>query len=253
MSLNVSKFQLLSHKVHVHARNANMRLLLELPFAFTQFFRNYQISESCLLEPSESISDLGVCVSNDFSFEEHINQIAKKANLKCSWVLSVFKSRSSIVLLTTYKSLFRGILEYNCPLWSPTRVQDICLLEAVQRRLTSKIVSVNHLDYWDRLKVLNLMSLQRRRERYILLYMYKIYHELVPNDMDISWLDSGRRGFVAVIPPIPSSVQKMNTSYDNFFKVVGPKLWNGIPPNIRCEQSLANLKAALDSFFVKSF
>ena len=100
MSLNVSKFQQLSHKVHVHARNVNMRLLLQLPFAFAQFSRSHQISESYLLELFQSISDLGVSVSNDFSFEEHLNQIAKKANLKCLWVLSVFKSRSSIVLLT---------------------------------------------------------------------------------------------------------------------------------------------------------
>jgi len=34
--------------------------------------------------------------------------------------------------------------------------------------LTSKISEVRHLSYWDRLKKLNLMSLQRRRERYII-------------------------------------------------------------------------------------
>ena len=82
MSLNVSKFQLLSHKVHVHAKNTNMRLLLQLPFAFAQFSRSYQISESYLLEPSQSISDLGVCVSNDFSFEEHIKSDCKESKFK---------------------------------------------------------------------------------------------------------------------------------------------------------------------------
>ena len=35
------------------------------------------------------------------------------------------------------------------------------------------------------------------------------------------------------------------------FNVVGPKLWNGIPPNVRCEQSLAKFKTALDSFLLK--
>ena len=130
-------------------------------------------------------------------------------------------------------------------------MQDISTLEAVQRRLTSKIALVNHLDYWERLKALNLMSLQRRRERYLLLYMYKIYLGLVPNDLDISWCYSGRRGLVAIIPPMPSSVQKINTSYDNFFKVLGPKLWNGIPAAIRSEQSLAKFKTALDLFLLK--
>jgi hypothetical protein len=36
-------------------------------------------------------------------------------------------------------------------------------------------------DYWTRLKTLKLYSLERRRERYTVLYMWKIIRGLVPN------------------------------------------------------------------------
>jgi hypothetical protein len=88
----------------------------------------------------------------------------------------VFRTRDTVTMITLYKSLVRSLLEYCCPLWNPRKVTDIQLLESVQRTFTSKIRSVKHLNYWDRLRTLKLMSLQRRRERYIILQMWKVLH-----------------------------------------------------------------------------
>ena len=160
MEMNLKKFEMLSHKVHHIAPNRNMRYLLQLPFT-NQFTERSYILPNKQLFPSESVTDLGIEVSNDFDFDLHITQIARKANLKASWVLSVFKTRDETVMLTLFKSLVQSIVEYNCPLWSPHKIKEINILEAVQRRFTSKIFSVQHMDYWERLIQLNLMSLQR--------------------------------------------------------------------------------------------
>ena len=37
--------------------------------------------------------------------------------------------------------------------------------------ITHKITEVQHLNYWERLNELKLYSLQRRRERYIIIYI----------------------------------------------------------------------------------
>ena len=250
MVLNENKFQLLSHHIHSHAPNVNMRLLKQLPFAEVQYSRGYTLPHGNLLEDSEGVTDLGVFVTGDYSFESHINQIARKAHLKCSWILSVFYSREPRVMLKLFKSLVLNIVEYCCPLWSPHRIQDVARIEAVQRRFTFKIAGVQHLNYWDRLKALNLMSLQWRRERYILLYAWKILNNEVPNDVDRSWRDCSRRRKVACIPAIPSRVSKINSTYDHFFKVKAAKLWNCLPKNVNNKCSLSSFKETLDAFIL---
>ena len=60
----------------------------------------------------------------------------------------------------------------------------IDLLESVQKNFTRKIVSPtlpNGSDYWDRLQHFKLYSMQRRRERYSIFYVWKVIHELYPN------------------------------------------------------------------------
>ena len=162
-------------------------------FRYLNITRSYTLPGDLPLVKEKSVTDLGICMTDDFSFQCHINQIAQKANLKCSWILSVFRCRESGFMLTVFRSLVLNILEYCCPLWSPSRVQDIAKIEAVQRRFTSKIHSLMHLNYWDRLKELNMLSLQRRRERYLLLYFWKIINGKVQNDVNVSWHSHVRR------------------------------------------------------------
>ena len=144
-----------------------------------------------------------------------------------------------------------GVVEFCCPLWSPSTVSEIQKLEAIQRRLTSKISGLQHLDYWSRLKALNLMSLQRRRERFIIIYMWKIHQELVPNDLNIIWTFNARLGIKAVVPRIPEKRIKMNV-YDGFFKVSGCKLWNTLPKWVNSEStSLLCFKNCLDKHLLR--
>ena len=104
-----------------------------------------------------------------------------------SWVLSAFRDRSQLTMLTLFKSMVRSKLEYCCPLWDPPKIADIQSIEGVQRQFTRRIAGCKDLDYWDRLKKLKLMSLQRRRERYSIIQIWKIYNSQAPNSTDIQF------------------------------------------------------------------
>ena len=54
-------------------------------------------------------------------------------------------------------------------------------MEAIQRTFTYKISEVQHINYWERLHELKLYSLHRRRERYIIIYIWKISQHMVTN------------------------------------------------------------------------
>ena len=49
---------------------------------------------------------------------------------------------------------------------------DIEVIEGVQRAFKSRISAVSQFDYWERLRKLKLMSLQRHKERFIIIWMH---------------------------------------------------------------------------------
>ena len=107
--------------------------------------------------------------------------------MMAAWVLGTFKDRSPLTMLTLFKFMVRTKLEYCCPVWDPPKITDIQNIENVQRQFTRRIIGCKDLDYWQRLKKLKLMSLQRRRERYSIIQVWKIYNGLAPNSTDIKF------------------------------------------------------------------
>ena len=175
--------------------------------------------------PVDAVRDLGVKLCVNFSWTPHINQVSSRARQVSGWVLSVFKDRGRCTMLTLYKSFIRSHLEYCCPLWHPhNSVANTQTLENVQRVFTSKIQGHKAMDYWSRLKSLNWMSLQRRRERFIIIYIWKIMQGLAPNDISLSWHYNDRLGIKMIIPP-----HKKNCLLKDTIAVIGPRLWNMLP------------------------
>ena len=107
------------------------------------------------------------------------------------------------------------------------------------------------LNYWERLAHLKLMSLQRRRERYIILMMWKTYHNVVPNSCSIEFVETSRYGTKAVVPSLSKSSSLRNqTLYDSSFAVTvrGSKLWNKVPSEVKAEKTFASFKVSLSKF-----
>ena len=72
-------------------------------------------------------------------------------------------SRVRQVILPLFSVLVRSHLEYRIQMWSPQYRRDMELLERIQRRATKMIQGMEHLSYEDRLKELELFSLENRR------------------------------------------------------------------------------------------
>ena len=111
-------------------------------------------------------------------------------------------------MLILLKSLVIPLLEYCCQLWNPWKAKDIQAIEAIQRTFTYKITEVQHFDYWERLHELKLYSLQRRRERYIIIYIWKITQHMVPNIDCQSHLDA-RMDLFKLIQQFPKIKSKL--------------------------------------------
>ena len=83
-------------------------------------------------------------------------------------------------------------------------------IENLQKIYKEKIPEVRHLDYWDRLKYLKLLSQERRMERYRIIYVRKILEGLTPN-CGIETTTSERRGREVKIPPVKGIKGRIQT------------------------------------------
>ena len=243
MTLHEDKFEYMCHSA---SKSYHLR---ELPFVCQHF--QYATSEGCTLSPVHQLRDLGITVCDDLSWSPHIRSISNKARQKAAWVLIVFYTRSPPVMLTLYKSMVRSLLEFCSPLWNPTKISDIQELEGVQKTFTAKIYGCRDLDYWERLKKLSLMSLQRRRERYILVHIWKILYGQTSNDLQIQFHSRSRLGTLATIPSLSrASSSRHQSMYDSSFAVLGPKLWNAMPYYLNGIAEFAPFKSRLTAFML---
>merc|ERR1711891_129530 len=93
--------------------------------------------------------------------------------------------------------------------WSQNKHQEIAAIESIQRSYTAKIKDVEELDYWDRLKKLKMYSLERRRERYMIIYAWQQLEGIRENIMNLKISERGR-GRLIISPTIPWKVMKRN-------------------------------------------
>ena len=243
MVLNEDKFQLM-----IFSADKN-NLMNNLPFM--DEFKKYTTTSGICIQPHSVIKDLGINISNDFLWTTHINYIASKATKKAAWVLNTFSDREQFTMLTLYKSLIRSHIEYCCPLWNPQNIKEIQKLEAIQNSFVSKIHGLQSLNYWEKLEKLKLDSLQRRRERYGIIHMWKIKNNQAPNDLNFQFYENNRLGTKVQLNPILRPNSRYQTLRDNSFSHIGPRLWNLLPRKVSCQTSLKEFKLALFYFLDK--
>ena len=243
MRLNEDKFEYMAFESNTR------RLVKELPF-FNETYEYYTPGGVCL-QPTPSIKDLGIRVSNDYSWSLHIGSIVTTATKKAAWVLNTFSIRNEYPMLCMYKSLVRSHLENSCPLWNPRNIGDIQALEIVQNNFLSKINGYQNLNYWERLEKANLQSLQRRRERYCLIHMWKILNNISPNDINLQFYHNPRLGIKAHLHQTIHATSKYQSLRDQSFSYIGPKLWNTLDAEVTTQNTLEKFKVFLCDFLMK--
>ena len=98
--------------------------------------------------------------TSNLSPSVHVCNIASKANSRAVAIHHSFISRDVTLLIRAYKTYVRPLVESNTVIWSPTAIGYVDLLERVQRKFTKKLFEMQNLPYTERLKHLNLDSLE---------------------------------------------------------------------------------------------
>ena len=128
----------------------------------------------------DSYKDLGVIMSKDLSWSNHVNASVNKANKVLGLLKRTVGSKNREIFSILYRSLVRPILEYASPVWSPYLVKDKRAIESIQRRASRIALGQKRreMPYEERCELLGWSTLERRREYFSLVECYKTVFEL---------------------------------------------------------------------------
>ena len=198
------------------------------------------------LERVSSYKYLGIIISADLTWANHIKGIATKTRKQIGLLYRRFyKHAQQDTLRAIYVALIRPHLEYGVPVWDPHLLKDINILEAVQKFATKVCVkSWNSLDYHERLDKLNLETLKKRRSVFKLCHLFKLVHGLsnFPNSpihfaVPSCYTTRSKHNLLLNVP-----FSSSNSYYYSFFCAV-PRVWNTMPYSVLSSLSLKLFKS----------
>ena len=135
---------------------------------------NYMLNGNSL-EHVTSFKYLGVLVSSDFSWKEHLYNVVRKCNrVNCMIKRVVSHHALNNVALNLYESLTRSIAEYSTSVWPPQHSNELTQLVSIQRGMTHFVTKFYDRSYQDRCIDLNLLPLCFRREMKLQILFYFI-------------------------------------------------------------------------------
>ena len=200
-----------------------------------------------VIQETNTHKHLGVHLSNDCSWHNHIDSIKTKAwgRINIMRKLKFILDRKSLEVI--YKLFIRPILEYCDVLFSNCTFQESKELESIQIEAariatgSTKLVSLNNLRIeigWE--------SLDERRNKHQLILMYNILHNQAPAYLHSVLPDTHEHNYhLRNAHAIPSFLCRTTLYYNSLFPRV-IRQWNDLPINIQTAPSLQTFKRLLD-------
>lgn len=188
---------------------------------------------------------LGVTLTDNLSWNAHVDQVTKKANNTLSFLRRNLSSCPRQTKAQTYQTMVRPVLEYASTAWDPYTQTNVNKLEAVQRRAARFVTG----DYRTTSSVSEMITnlgwetLQQRRTQAKLVMMYRITHGLIdiqaPQLLHPAALNTRGHSVRFLVPYC-----RIDAYRCSFFPS-GIRLWNQLPESIVTAPTLETFKGGL--------
>ena len=202
--------------------------------------QHFTFGNSILTSP-QTIKDLGIIVDPQLKFNHQILVMVKKANQRAALIHRSFLSTNTNNLILAFKTYVRPLLEYASSVWNPSQINLINSIESVQKKFTKRLPGLSDCSYADRLRILNLQSLEHRRLQFDLVTCFNIIHRntcLEPNDFFIFSTNDRSRGhpYRLIIPLAKSNIKRHSFSC----RIIHP--WNSLTSALVTNPNTQNFK-----------
>lgn len=203
-----------------------------------------------ILEDVKTAKYLGVTLSNNLTWNAHIDNISSKANKLLGFLRRNLKVRNTTVKENAYKAIVRSNMEYCSTVWAPHTKKNKAKLENVQRRAARFTTGRYHntSSVSSMLDDLNWENLEQRRMRARIIMFYKITHYAVAIDPQQYLIPQTRTTRSAH----PYQYQSFSPTTDYYKYSFFPQtvcIWNSLPAEIvESGQTLDQFKTLIQSY-----
>ena len=205
------------------------------------------------LKMVDSHKHLGITFNSTLSWNDHVDNIASKANRKIFVMAKLKILLDRKTLLTMYTSFIRPSLEYGSIIWQSCTQGESDKLESIQTR-AGKIITggISRTKTALLYNELNIEPLETRRNRQLLLFFYKLMHNNLPQYLhelrppeNINRHNRNLRNRNAL--DLPKFRLK---KYENSLALKATSLWNLLPIGTKELPNFKSFKAALEKKYL---
>ena len=199
------------------------------------------------LQRVDTYKYLGLLVSSDLSWSDHVSSIRSKARKLLGMLYRRFYAHSnSDALFHLYQSLVRPHLEYASSVWSPYRIGEIKALEDIQKFALRICRKTWDQSYQSLLELFQIPTLEDRRIYLDLCTMFKIVHNLCYFPSDVLCEHHVTRTTRATLGR-PSHLHFHypsfhTTQFQKSFVMRSIKAWNSLPLDLLSCPSVSSFK-----------
>lgn len=203
--------------------------------------------DSASIHASPSARNLGIIFDNTFSMDAHVKKVCQAIYFQIRNVNSIRKILSDESAATIIHALITSRLDNGNSLLYGINEQHLNKLQLCQNAAARILTNTRKYDHITPiLKDLHWLPVRQRIEFKIILLTWKSLNGLAPSYIaDLLNIYTPTRTLRSS-DKLLLTVPRTSSSYgDRAFSVISPKLWNNLPFNIRCCDSLYSFKNTL--------
>ena len=195
-----------------------------------------------IIYSKDSVNFLGINLDNELKFEQHINNLCKKAASQLNALYRIKRYLTLEMKTILVNSFIYSNFNY-CPLvWHITSANSIRMIEKIQERLLRFQFEDFYSSYEELLIRAGKTTMLINRLKTLCLEIYKTINGQTPKYMNDIFEKSCNR----TSSRFPNNLQVPRVNQATYgtrsLRVLGPKTWNAMPEDIKTSATLAEFK-----------
>ena len=192
------------------------------------------------IEKPNSVDLLGIHIDNKLTSDNHIFILCNKASMQLNAIgrLKCYLGKKELEVIVN--SFIYSNFNY-CPLvWHFSSCKALRKIENIHKRCLRMIHNDYDSDHEALLKISGTFTMQIKRIKQLAIEIFKTVNNLNPDFMKNIF--TSRQNAQVRPHDLCTRSHKTVTYGDKSFKILGPKIWNALPTEIKYETSLSKFK-----------